>query len=109
MKGSIDTRTSRGKAKLKEESEDGFPFAPEPVSVELPLFTGDNLEEWIAVAQDFFDFYGTEDHHRVTMASFRMDGISQKWFRWMQRQRQLAGWDHLIEAIRKRGYGGYGC
>lgn len=36
------------------------------------------------------------------MASFRMDGVATKWFRWMQRQRQLAGWDHLIEAIRKR-------
>ncbi|GMJ04199.1 hypothetical protein HRI_004089100 [Hibiscus trionum] len=31
-----------------------------------------------------------------------MEGIAKRWFRWMQRRRQLAGWDHLIEAIQKR-------
>ncbi|GMI88056.1 hypothetical protein HRI_002474900 [Hibiscus trionum] len=100
--GSSDSRAMRGKGKSREASEDGFPFSPKPVSVELPLFTGVDPEEWIASAQDFFDFYGTKDHHRVTMASFRMDGIAKKWFRWMQRQRQLAGWEHFIDAIRKR-------
>ncbi|GMJ00425.1 hypothetical protein HRI_003711700 [Hibiscus trionum] len=92
----------RGKMKLRSDTEDAFPFAPKPVQVELPLFSGADPEEWIAAAQDFFEFYGTEDHHRVTMASFRMDGIARKWFRWMQRQRQLVGWSHLVEAIRKR-------
>ncbi|GMI81659.1 hypothetical protein HRI_001835200 [Hibiscus trionum] len=93
---------NRGKAKMKTETDDDFPFPPKPVFVELPLFTGQDPEEWVASAQDFFDFYGTEDHHRVTMASFRMDGVAKKWFRWMQRRRQLAGWNHLVEAIRKR-------
>ncbi|GMI84821.1 hypothetical protein HRI_002151400 [Hibiscus trionum] len=92
----------RGKMKLRSDTEDAFLFAPKPVQVELPLFSGADPEEWIAAAQDFFEFYGTEDHHRVTMASFRMDGIARKWFRWMQRQRQLVGWSHLVEAIRKR-------
>ncbi|GMJ02876.1 hypothetical protein HRI_003956800 [Hibiscus trionum] len=100
--GASGTKTSRGKDRMRPEGEDGFPFPPKPVAVELPLFTGQDPEEWIASAQDFFEFYGTEDHHRVTMASFRMDGIAKRWYRWMQRRRQLAGWDHLVDAIRKR-------
>ncbi|GMI85934.1 hypothetical protein HRI_002262700 [Hibiscus trionum] len=96
------TTVNRGKMKLRQDLEDAFLFAAKPVQVELSLFSGADPEEWIASAQDFFDFYGTEDHHRVTMASFRMEGIARKWFRWMQRQRQLVGWSHLVEAIRKR-------
>ncbi|GMI93353.1 hypothetical protein HRI_003004600 [Hibiscus trionum] len=92
----------RPKPKDKHDTDAVFPFPPKPVQVELPLFTGEDPEEWLASAHDFFKFYGTEDHHRVTMASFRMTGTARKWFRWMQRQRQLAGWAHLVDAIRKR-------
>ncbi|KAK5795205.1 hypothetical protein PVK06_036463 [Gossypium arboreum] len=42
--------------------------------VELPLFTGKDPNEWLASLYDFFEFYNTENHHRVTMASFRMEG-----------------------------------
>ncbi|GMJ03418.1 hypothetical protein HRI_004011000 [Hibiscus trionum] len=92
----------RGKPKAKQDTDASFPFPPKPVQVELPIFTGEDPEEWLASAHDFFEFYGTEDHHRVTMASFRMTGTARKWFRWMQRQQQLAGWTHLVDAIRKR-------
>ncbi|KAK5792238.1 hypothetical protein PVK06_033352 [Gossypium arboreum] len=71
---------NRGKVRVKEEIEDEFPFSPKPTYVELPLFTGKDPKDWIALAHDFFDFYEIEDHHRVTMASFRMDGLAKKWF-----------------------------
>ncbi|KAE8661342.1 hypothetical protein F3Y22_tig00113726pilonHSYRG00313 [Hibiscus syriacus] len=48
---------NRGKAKLHVDSNDSFPFPPKPVQVELPLFTSDDPEEWIASAHDFFEFY----------------------------------------------------
>ncbi|GMJ09877.1 hypothetical protein HRI_004656900 [Hibiscus trionum] len=102
FEGASGTKPPRGKERVRPDGEEDFPFPPKPISVELPLFTGKDPEEWIASAQDFFDFYGTEDHHRVTMASFRMDDIAKRWYRWMQCRRQLAGWDHLVEAIRKR-------
>lgn len=73
----------RGKVKVRANSDDVFPFAPKLVQVELPLFTGKDPEEWLASAHDFFEFYGMEDHHRVTMASFEMDCTANKWFRWM--------------------------
>ncbi|KAH1057044.1 hypothetical protein J1N35_035109 [Gossypium stocksii] len=67
---SSDTRGIWGKGKLKDALDNGFLFSLKPVSVELPLFTGHDLEEWIALAQDFFDYYNTVDHHRVTMVHF---------------------------------------
>ncbi|GMI79828.1 hypothetical protein HRI_001652100 [Hibiscus trionum] len=92
----------RPRPKDKHDTDAIFLFPPKPVQVELPIFTGEDPEEWLASTHDFFEFYGTEDHHRVTMASFRMTRTARKWFRWMQRQRQLAGWAHLVDAIRKR-------
>ncbi|GMI80546.1 hypothetical protein HRI_001723900 [Hibiscus trionum] len=82
-----DATVGRGKAKIRSETPYAFPFAPCPVQVELLIFTGVDPEEWLASAEDFFEFYQTEDHHRVTMASFRMEGMAKRWYRWMQRQR----------------------
>ncbi|KAH1091187.1 hypothetical protein J1N35_018444 [Gossypium stocksii] len=73
-----DAAVSRGKAKMRPDLEDAFPFAPQPAQIELPIFTGEDPEEWLAFAQDFFEFYQTEDHHRVTMASFRMEGKAKR-------------------------------
>ncbi|KAE8692295.1 hypothetical protein F3Y22_tig00110847pilonHSYRG00263 [Hibiscus syriacus] len=72
--GSVDIESTRGKSKIRAESEDIFPFSPKPVQVELPLFNGKDLEEWLAYANDFFEFYGNEDHHR----SARFDDDSEK-------------------------------
>ncbi|KAE8726631.1 hypothetical protein F3Y22_tig00006570pilonHSYRG00070 [Hibiscus syriacus] len=74
------------------------------VQVELPIFNGKDPEEWLASANDFFEFYGTENHHRVTMASFIMEGIAKKWFRWMQRQRISAA---EAQARREKGLSYY--
>ncbi|KAK5770504.1 hypothetical protein PVK06_046654 [Gossypium arboreum] len=65
-----DSVITRGKAKVRYDSDDIFSFSPRPVQVELPVFNGNDPEEWLPSANDFFQFYGTEDHHRVTMASF---------------------------------------
>ncbi|GMI76818.1 hypothetical protein HRI_001351100 [Hibiscus trionum] len=48
-----DGSVPRGKAKLNPESDDAFPFSPKPIQVELPLFTGDDAEDWLASAQEF--------------------------------------------------------
>lgn len=66
----VDSSAVRGKAKVCADSDDVFPFALKPIQVELPLFTGKDPKGWLASAHDFFEFYGTEDHHRATMASF---------------------------------------
>ncbi|GMI86463.1 hypothetical protein HRI_002315600 [Hibiscus trionum] len=97
-----DNSVPRSKAKLRPTTDDNFPFSPKPIQIELPIFIGKDHEEWIASAQEFFELYGTDDHHRVSMESFQMTSTAKKWFRWMQHQRQLASWTHLVEAIRKR-------
>ncbi|GMI96884.1 hypothetical protein HRI_003357700 [Hibiscus trionum] len=79
-----DSTLHRGKTKVRSDSDDTFSFPSKLVQVELPIFIGDDPEGWISSAHDFFEFYGTDDHHRVTMASFRMTSTTKKWFWWMQ-------------------------
>ncbi|KAK8669792.1 hypothetical protein V6N13_104561 [Hibiscus sabdariffa] len=43
-----DSTTIKGKAKVRNDSDDMFPFAPKLIQVELPLFTGKDPEEWLA-------------------------------------------------------------
>ncbi|PPR97801.1 hypothetical protein GOBAR_AA22870 [Gossypium barbadense] len=45
----IDSSAVQGKAKLRVDSNDVFPFAPKLVQVELPLFTGKYPNEWLAL------------------------------------------------------------
>ncbi|KAL4272189.1 hypothetical protein GQ457_13G028600 [Hibiscus cannabinus] len=90
-------RSSQGANGLEQSTEDDSDIdgMNEPSGRENP-------EEWITTAQNFFEFYEIQDHQRIIMASSRMEGIVKKWFRWMERWRQLAGWDHFVDAIRKR-------
>ncbi|KAK5840756.1 hypothetical protein PVK06_009659 [Gossypium arboreum] len=39
---------NRGKTKMRVEFDVVFPFLPKPIQVELPLFNGTDLEEWLA-------------------------------------------------------------
>ncbi|TYI22420.1 hypothetical protein ES332_A06G102200v1 [Gossypium tomentosum] len=74
---------NQGKTKMIAESDVVFPFSPKPVQVELPLFNGTDPEQWLASTNDFFEFYSIEDHHRVTVKSFKMEGTAKKWFHWI--------------------------
>ncbi|PPD98194.1 hypothetical protein GOBAR_DD04765 [Gossypium barbadense] len=54
--GTMEIMVNWGKAKIRAESNVVFPFSPKPVQVELPLFNGTDLEEWLASKNDFFEF-----------------------------------------------------
>lgn len=73
-----------------------------PASVEFGRFQGANPEAWIFQAERYFDFYGTEDDQKLTMASFYLDGEALEWYRWLFRNNQLLGWTHFAEKVQIR-------
>ncbi|KAH0653300.1 hypothetical protein KY289_030978 [Solanum tuberosum] len=82
------------------------PTAPtlrhKPASVELGRFGGENAEAWLFQAERYFDFYGIAAAHRLTLASFYLDGEALDWYRWLFRNKQLVGWDHFVEKVKIR-------
>lgn len=63
----------------------GGPSAPRHklAFVEFGRFNGSRPEAWIFQAKHFFDFYDILAEHKLTVASFYLDGEALKWYRWL--------------------------
>lgn len=48
--------------------------------LEVPRFNGTDLEGWSFKINQFFQFHQTPEEHRITIASFHMDGLALGWF-----------------------------
>ncbi|KAH0776226.1 hypothetical protein KY290_007637 [Solanum tuberosum] len=70
-----------------------------PASVELGRFRGENPEAWIFQAERYFDFYGIAEMHKLTLASFYLNGEALEWYQWLFYNKQLAGWDHFVDKL----------
>ena len=71
-----------------------------PASLELGLLGGENPEAWLFQAEHYFDFYGIAAAHRLTLASFYLDGEALDWYRWLFHNKQLVRLDHFIEKVK---------
>ncbi|KAH0722319.1 hypothetical protein KY289_005363 [Solanum tuberosum] len=54
-----------------------------PASVELGRFHGVNPESWVFQAESYFEFHGITEDHKLTLASFYLDGDALEWYRWL--------------------------
>ena len=72
----------------------GAPLIPsmrhKPASVEMPRFYGDNPESWVFQAERYFDSYNISEDHKLSLASFYLDGEAREWYRWLFRNKQLS-------------------
>lgn len=50
------------------------------MKLEVPRFSGEDPMGWIFKISQFFDYQGTPDEERITVASFYMDGPALSWF-----------------------------
>ena len=51
--------------------------------LELAMFDGPNMLEWLFQADQFFTFYNFFPENRLAMISFYMKGEALCWFKWM--------------------------
>ncbi|KAH0669093.1 hypothetical protein KY289_023586 [Solanum tuberosum] len=70
-----------------------------PAPVELGRFRGENPEAWIFQVERYFDFYGIAKTHKLTLASFYLNGEALEWYQWLFCNKQLAGWDHFVDKL----------
>ncbi|KAH0757084.1 hypothetical protein KY290_020577 [Solanum tuberosum] len=62
-------------------------------------FSGDNPLEWVIQTEKYFIFYDILSEHKLSWASFYLDGEALEWYRWLFRNKQLAGWDHFVDKL----------
>nr|KYP31012.1 hypothetical protein KK1_049270 [Cajanus cajan] len=78
-----------------------FPHRP-PIKLDVPRFDGHDSLGWIFKINQFFDYQGTPDAERITVASFYMDGPALSWYQWMFRNGYITSWPGLLQALESR-------
>jgi hypothetical protein len=74
-------------------------FQVRNIKLEFPRFDGKNVLEWIFRAEQFFDYYGTPDPDRLTIASVHLDKDVVPWFQMMQRSHPFHSWVEFTRAL----------
>lgn len=76
---------------------------PRPhLKLEIPRFDGTDPVRWIFKATQFFDYQGTPNEDRITLASFYMDGSTLSWFQGMFRNGFITSWNALLQTLESR-------
>ena len=75
------------------------PFQVRNIKLEFPRFDEKNVLEWIFRAEQFFDYYGTPDPDRLTIASVHLDKDVVPWFQMMQRSHPFHSWVEFTHAL----------
>ena len=48
--------------------------------VEMPVFTGENLDDWIFRADRYFATYGLTEEEKLVVAAMSLDGDTLSWY-----------------------------
>ncbi|XP_028237026.1 uncharacterized protein LOC114416364 [Glycine soja] len=79
--------------------------APTPIhrlKLDVPRFDGSDPLGWIYKITQFFEYHGTPDSDKLTIASFYMEGRTLAWFQWMNTSEQFPSWPAFLHALRTR-------
>lgn len=68
------------------------PTVPHPPKLEVPLFTGDNVLDWLFQIEHFFTHHHIPSDQRVDIVAFYMTGTALQWFHWLSSTQQLSTW-----------------
>ena len=51
--------------------------------LESIIFTDDDPTEWFNRVDQFFEFQGTSETKKVSLASFHLEGEANQWWQWL--------------------------
>ncbi|KAJ0970323.1 hypothetical protein J5N97_023200 [Dioscorea zingiberensis] len=70
--------------------------------LEIPLFSGDRVCDWIFQIEHFFTYHNTPDEQKLSIAAFYMTGDGLQWYHWMHATNQLTTWDAFTKQAELR-------
>ncbi|XP_042501028.1 uncharacterized protein LOC122078897 [Macadamia integrifolia] len=77
-------------------------FPARSMRLDFPKFNGEDPLGWIFRAEQFFEFNGTGEALRLSIASFHMEGKALQWYQWMNKQAQFPSWHCFTHALEAR-------
>ena len=67
-------------------------FSSKIAKLEFPRYSGsDDPTEWFTRVAQFFEFQGTTNDQKVSMASYHLEGEANQWWQWLRRSYQEEG------------------
>lgn len=72
------------------------------MKLKVPRFDGTKPLGWIFKINQFFEYHGTPENERLTIASFYMEGKALAWFQWMTGNGQFTLWPVFLQALQTR-------
>ena len=69
------------------------------MKLDVPRFDGTDPLGWIFKINQYFEYHGTPEHVRLTIASFYMEGRALAWFQWMTSNGQFTSWPVFLQAL----------
>ena len=111
VEAALDRLTSRIEDLLQHVTPSASPpFPPRSpipahthrMKLDVPRFDGTDPMGWIFKITQFFEYHGTPDTDRITIAAFYMEGRALAWFQWMSSNGQFTSWPVFLQALQTR-------
>ncbi|KAF2318225.1 hypothetical protein GH714_003280 [Hevea brasiliensis] len=89
---SISNRISQNLTNQEESRDGGRPLvSAKSTKLEFPKYSGDDPTEWFTRVDQFFEYQGTPDSEKVSLASYHLRGEANEWWQWLRRTHTEAG------------------
>ncbi|KAF2310237.1 hypothetical protein GH714_007360 [Hevea brasiliensis] len=89
---SISNRISQNLTNQEESRDGGRPLVSAKLAkLEFPKYSGDDPTEWFTRVDQFFEYQGTPDSEKVSLASYHLWGEANEWWQWLRRTHTEAG------------------
>jgi hypothetical protein len=59
--------------------------------LEFPRFSGNDPTKWFNCVNQFFEFQNTPEAHKVSLASYHLEGEENHWWQWLHKTFQDEG------------------
>lgn len=88
----------------RENTEGGRPlFSSRLAKLEFPKYFGNDPTEWFTRIDQFFEYQGTLETQKVSLASYHLEGEANQWWRWLHRSYKEEGkevtWEIFVEEL----------
>ena len=74
--------------------------------LEFPKYSGDDPTEWFTRVDQFFEYQGTLETQKVSLASFHLEWEVNQWWQWLRRayheERKEVTWDIFVKELWSR-------
>ena len=81
-------------------------FSSKLAKLEFPKYSSDDPTEWFTRVDQFFEYQGTLETQKVSLASFHLEWEANQWWQWLRRvyheERKKVTWDIFVEELWSR-------